>query len=78
MSNVFGDVLYWPADNKVVRLTGSQILSPVSHWPQSARPYVDLYKKNRLLSDHYCNDSNLNGVLIPLIEAQPCNRRAFI
>ena len=57
------------ADNKVVRLTGSQILSPVSHWPQSARPYVDLYTKNRLLSDHYCNDSNLNGVLIPLIEA---------
>lgn len=57
------------ADNKIVRLTGSRILSPVSHWPQSARPYVDLYKKNRLLSDHYCNDSNLNGVLIPLIEA---------
>ena len=58
------------ADNKVIRLTGSQqILSPVLHWPQSTQPYVDLYTKNRLLSDHYCNDSNLNDVLIPLIEA---------
>ena len=55
---------------KVVQLTGSQqILSPVSHWPQSAQPYVDLYTKNRLLSDHYCNDSDLNGVLTPLIAA---------
>ena len=58
------------AANKVIRLTGSQqILSPVSHWPQSAQPYVDLYTKNRLLSNHYCNDSGLNGVLIPLIAA---------
>ena len=58
------------AANKVEQLTGSQqILSPVSHWPQSAQPYVDLYTKNRLLSDHYCNDSGLNGVLIPLIAA---------
>ena len=56
--------------NKVIRLTGSQqILSPVSHWPQSAQPYVDLYTKNRLLSDHYCNDRDLNGVLTPLIAA---------
>ncbi|MYB58945.1 MAG: hypothetical protein F4X51_21415 [Gemmatimonadetes bacterium] len=58
------------AANKIIRLTGSQqILSPVSHWPQSAQPYVDLYTKNRLLSDHYCNDRDLNGVLIPLIAA---------
>ena len=58
------------AANKVEQLTGSQqILSPVSHWPQSVQPYVDLYTKNRLLSDHYCNDSDLNGVLTPLIAA---------
>ena len=57
------------ADNKVIRLTGSQqILSPVLHWPQSTQPYVDLYTKNRLLSDHYCNDSDLNDVLIPLMQ----------
>lgn len=58
------------AANKIIRLTGSQqILSPVLHWPQSAQPYVDLYTKNRLLSDHYCNDRDLNGVLTPLIAA---------
>ena len=36
------------AADTVVRLTGNkQILAPVSHWPESARPYADLYTKNR-------------------------------
>ena len=58
------------ADDTIVRLVNNlQILAPVLHWPSSVRPYAGLYKKNRLLSDHYCNDSNLNTVLTPLIAA---------
>ena len=48
------------ADDTVVHLTGNKrILAPVSYWPESARPYADLYTKNRVLSDRYCSDEKL-------------------
>lgn len=52
------------ADDTVVYLTGNQqILAPVSHWPESARPYAGLYTKNRILSDRYCTDEELSPVI---------------
>ena len=56
------------AEDKVIRLTNNrQVLAPVSHWPESARPYKDLYTENRLLSDRYVHDDELKLVLVPLI-----------
>ena len=53
---------------RVVHLSGSQqILAPVDYWPSSAQPYADLYAKNRLLSDLYCDDGGLVDTLESLI-----------
>lgn len=58
------------AADTAVRLTGNkQILAPVSHWPESARPYADLYTKNRVLSDRYCSDKKLNPAIDLLVSA---------
>ena len=56
------------AAGSIVRLSGNQqILAPATYWPASARPYVDLYKNDRLLSDRYSDDHGLAGVLDKLI-----------
>ena len=58
------------AENEVVRLTGSQqILAPISHWPESARPYAHLYTERRILSGCYCDDDTVSGALTPFIAA---------
>ena len=58
------------AEDQIVRLTGNQqILAPVSHWPESARPYACLYTERRILSDRYCADNTVSGALDPLIAA---------
>lgn len=58
------------AENEVVRLTGNQqILAPVSHWPESARPYAHLYTERRILSGCYCDDDTVSGALAPFIAA---------
>ena len=55
---------------KVVRLTGSQqILAPILHWPDSAKPYAGLYTKRRVLSDRYCENDTISGTLDSLIAA---------
>ena len=57
------------AEDKIVRLANNlQILAPVSHWRDSAKPYKDLYTQNRVLSDRYTDDAELNAALAPLIE----------
>lgn len=59
------------ANDTMVRLTNNlQILAPVSHWPQSARPYADLYTTNRVLSDRYFDDDELKDALGLLIGAR--------
>ena len=40
------------AEDKIVRLANLQILAPVSHWRDSAKPYKDLYTQNRVLSEY--------------------------
>ena len=56
------------AEDKIVRLANNlQILAPVSHWRDSAKPYKDLYTQNRVLSDRYTDDAELNAALAPLI-----------
>ena len=58
------------ADDTIVHLTGNKrILAPVSHWPESARPYADLYTKNRVLSDRYCSDESLAPAIDLLVLA---------
>lgn len=55
---------------RIVRLAGSQqILAPVSHWPDSARPYADLYTERRVLSGRYCEHDTISGALDSLIAA---------
>ncbi len=57
------------AEDKVVRLANNlQILAPVSHWRDSAKPYKNLYTQNRVLSDRYTDDAELNAALMPLIK----------
>ena len=57
------------AEDKIVRLANNlQILAPVSQWRDSAKPYKDLYTPNRVLSDRYTDDAELNAALAPLIE----------
>ena len=59
------------AEEKVVRLPNPlQILAPVSHWPESAKPYAGLYKgeEEHILSDCYVSDAVLNSALQPLID----------
>ena len=57
------------SEDKVVRLANNlQILAPVSLWHDSARPYKDLYTQNRVLSDRYTDDAELNAALALLIE----------
>lgn len=59
------------ADDKVVRLPNNlQILAPVSHWPESSKPYAGLYKgeEEHILSDCYVGDSGLNSALQSLID----------
>ena len=57
------------AEDKIVRLPNNlQILAPVSHWRDSAKPYKALYTRNRVLSDRYTDDAELNEALVHLIE----------
>ena len=57
------------AEDKIVRLANNlQVLAPVSHWPDSARPYRDLYARHRVLSDSYTDDAELNVALLLLVE----------
>ena len=57
------------AEDKIVRLANNlQILAPVSHWHDSAKPYKDLYTQNRVLSDIYTGDAELNAALEILIQ----------
>lgn len=42
-------------------------MAPAQYWPESARPYVDLYAKRRILSDQYCYDGQLEKALEELI-----------
>ena len=57
------------SEDKVVRLANNlQILAPVTLWHNSARPYKDLYTQNRVLSDRYTDDAELNPALALLIE----------
>ena len=57
------------AEDSIIRLSNNlQILAPVSHWPESSRPYKDLYTENRLLSDGYVDDAKLRTALEPLIK----------
>lgn len=57
------------AEDKVVRLENNlQILAPVSHWPESARPYTGLYTQNRVLSARYADNPEFSAALPPLIE----------
>ena len=55
-------------DGKIDRLEGKQILAPVEHWPETARPYAGLYGESRILSERYIVDEALNPALKPLIE----------
>ena len=56
------------AAGRVAHLSGTQqILAPVSHWPETSRPYAELYADNRLLSDQYCDDGDLAKALDALI-----------
>ena len=55
---------------RIVHLSGSQqILAPIKYWPESAQPYAELYAKNRLLSDCYCD----SGVLAKALDALVTN-----
>ena len=57
------------SEDKVIRLANNlQILAPVTLWHDSARPYKDLYTQNRVLSDRYTDDAELNPALALLIE----------
>lgn len=58
------------SDDSVVRLTSNQILAPVFYWPESSRPYAELYTKNRVLSDRYSDDTEpeMKEALQALIE----------
>ena len=57
------------AEDKIVRLANNlQILAPVSHWHDSAKPYKNLYTQNRVLSGRYTDDAELNAALALLIE----------
>ena len=57
------------SEDKVIRLANNlQILAPVTLWHDSARPYKDLYTQNRVLSDRYTDDAELNPPLALLIE----------
>ena len=57
------------AEDKIIRLANNlQILAPVSHWRDSAKPYKDLYTPNRVLSERYMDDAELTAALAPLIE----------
>ena len=52
------------AAGKISYLSGNQqILAPALHWPDTARPYADLYAANRLLSDRYCDDDEFARTL---------------
>ena len=56
------------AAGKISYLSGNQqILAPALHWPDTARPYADLYAANRLLSDQYCDDGEFARTLELLI-----------
>ena len=56
------------AAGKISYLSGNQqILAPALHWPDTARPYADLYAANRLLSDRYCDDDEFARTLKSLI-----------
>ena len=56
------------AADRIAHLSGSQqILAPVLYWPETTRPYADLYADNRLLSDRYCGDDELAKALDALI-----------
>ena len=55
---------------RIVRLAGSQqILAPISHWPDSAKPYAELYTERRVLSDRYCEYGTIKDALDSLIAA---------
>ena len=57
------------AEGKIVRLVNNlQILAPVSYWRDIAKPYKCLYTSNRMLSDNYEDDAELNAALEILIE----------
>lgn len=56
-------------NDTIVRLrVNAQILAPVSYWPESSKDYAELYTKNRVLSDNYVADVELNVALQPLID----------
>lgn len=56
-------------NDTIVRLrVNAQILAPVSYWPESSKDYAELYTKNRVLSDNYFADVELNVALQPLID----------
>ena len=56
------------AAGKISYLSGNQqILAPALHWPDTARPYADLYAANRLLSDRYCDGDDFARTLELLI-----------
>ncbi len=56
------------AAGQLAQLSGSQqILAPVNRWPESARPYANLYPENRLLSNHYGDSDELDSALDSLI-----------
>ncbi len=56
------------AAGQVARLSRNlQILAPVTHWPETARPYATLYALNRLLANRYYTDQRLFEALTKLI-----------
>ena len=56
------------AAGRISYLSGNQqILAPALHWPDTARPYADLYAANRLLSDQYCDGGEFARTLELLI-----------
>ena len=59
------------AAGRLVYLTGSgeQILAPSLYWPETERPYAELYTENRLLSDRYCDGDVLADALNQLISS---------
>ena len=57
------------AEDKIVRLeNNSQILAPVAHWKETQRPYANLYRKNRIISNRYVDDGSLSRSLKALID----------
>lgn len=57
------------AEDKIVRLGNNlQVLAPVLHWKDTQRPYANLYRRNRIMSDRHFDGGPLNLSMEALIQ----------